>query len=125
MEIGLQQLATDDRQGARAMKSRPGRSARNAREEAGLRSVCKFVFDGKKYRARLTEFQCAVILDAVQKGTLLGTALSRLLGNFNLAVGQCVQWSLQSSSGSPPKLPASQPPPLGCCIYDGGQDCRT
>jgi len=117
VEIGLQQLAMDGRQSARAVRALG--EALELRVKKPDFEICKFVFDGKKYRARFTAFQCEVIQEAVQKGTL-ATALAQLLGNFNLEVANAFN-ALSDQLGNPPKLPASQGAPLGCCVYDGGK----
>ena len=93
-------------------------------EEPDLK-VCKFEFDGTKYKAKLTSFQCQAVQDAYNAATdskQIQAVVNELLGDLSLQANNAFD-GLTAQLGNPTSAVRDIPgtPPTGCCVYDGGK----
>jgi hypothetical protein len=127
LAVGLEVLAETDKESTRALRALS--EAIDAPFEEPDFENCKFEFNGTKYKAKLTAYQCKVVSEAVETATtteqieaVVNVLLGELSGQANAAFD-----SLTNQLGDPtkpvkdvPGAPAP-PPPTGCCVYDGGK----
>ncbi len=88
--------------------------------------VCKFVYEKKKYSAKLTPDQCQTILKAVNDKRNVPELVSLLLGGFTKQVAGWIEALTTAldvpakARKKPPTVSSNKPVTLGCCIYVGG-----
>ncbi len=82
LAIGLEVLAETDKESNRALRALS--EAIDAPFEEPDFENCKFEFGGTKYKAKLTAYQCKVVLEAVKTATSteqIQAAVNELLGD--------------------------------------------
>jgi hypothetical protein len=124
LAIGLEVLAIVDKESSRALRALA--EAVDAPFEEPDFESCKFEFNGTKYKAKLTAFQCKVVLQAVKTAKTseqIEAAVNGLLGDLSGLANSAFD-SLTNGLGDPSKAvrdaTGTPPPPTGCCVYQGG-----
>jgi len=120
LAIGLGQLATADRQSARAVRFLC-KAILTPVEQPAFKK-CKFVLDGEKYSAMLTAKHTRAILAVVSQNGNVPATVAALLGGLTKQVAEDIGALLNDLAESAEMQPGIVvPPPLGRCTYAGGQ----
>jgi hypothetical protein len=122
LEIGLELLATADKETARA--ARFLYEALGEPFEKPPFENCEFKVGKKRYKAKLTSSQCEKIHDAVKKNENVNDLVQGLLGALNSQVGDSANAIVKLLEDGGPKAARSTPIKLGCCHYSGGKSAN-
>jgi len=120
--LGLEQLAIADKKSARALRRLF--EALLEPSPTPVYKTCRFEIGDTPYKARLTSYQCQLILKVVSENGNVKAAVDGLVGGLDCTVrdaANALAAQLDIASDSAMSDAISTRIELGCCVYNGGQ----